>query len=54
MLTMSQMKAAMEEVFLRYPERKVQYDLMLKNLPKSTYDLPKAKLLIKLRANATR
>lgn len=54
LLTMKQMRNLLDEIFIRYPERKEQFDIKMKETPKSSYDLPKTRMLVRIRANATR
>jgi hypothetical protein len=53
-MTMSQMRDLLEEVFVRYPKMKENYINSLIDFPKSSYDLPKSHLLIKLISNSTK
>lgn len=47
-MSISQMRKVMEEVFQRYPQVRENYKRKLIDFPKSSYDIPKSLLLIKV------
>lgn len=48
------MRKLLDEIFIRYPKRKEIYLQKLQDIPKSSYDIPKNRLFIRLADNATR
>ncbi len=48
------MKSLLEEVFKRYPKRREIYERKLLDSPKCSHDIPKVRLYIRLKQNATR
>jgi hypothetical protein len=48
LISMKQLKSIMEEIFLRFPSIKEVYNKRLIDFPKSSYNIPKTTLLIKM------
>ena len=54
LLTMNQMKDLLEESFARHKLEGAKYEERIQDLPKSTFNIPKSRLFIKLISNSTR
>lgn len=48
------MRRLVDDIFLRYPHRKVAFQQKLLDMPKQSYDLPKNRLFMRLVENSTR
>ena len=54
LISMKQLRGIMDEIFYQMPYLKEQYNKALIDFPKSSYNIPKTTLLIKLKPGSTK